>query len=132
MYAPPGSNAARATGKTLVAVACINHYLGTQEAATPKPVLFVVPTRALVTQQADYCRRHCVLKSTAEVRIGEVKGEDASRWDKGTWHMFLGSNDVLLGTPEVSVACGHQLAVPARRITKGHTSRMAEVSKVAG
>ena len=25
----------------------------------PKPVLFVVPTKALVQQQAKYCREHC-------------------------------------------------------------------------
>eukprot|EP00913_Durusdinium_trenchii_P031171 g29187.t1 len=42
-------------GKTLVAVKVIDHFLEKEE----RHVLFVVPTKALVSQQAKYCQTHC-------------------------------------------------------------------------
>ena len=78
-----------------MAVGCINYHAKT--ANKQLPVLFVVPTRALVTQQAMYCRRHC----TAGARVGEIKGDDASKFGKDDWITKLKGLSVLLGTPEV-------------------------------
>ena len=56
-------------GKTLIAVSVINHFMMSSE----KTVCFLVPSRLLVGQQADYLRKNCDEKQgTAPL----VEGED--------------------------------------------------------
>lgn len=46
-------------GKTLIAVLVINHFLSLTNV---KNILFIVPSRALVSQQAQYFRDNCSIK----------------------------------------------------------------------
>merc|ERR1712087_523009 len=52
-------------GKTLIAIMVIDHYLAQKP---KKKILFIVPTVALVKQQANYCRKYCSqLNSNSEM-----------------------------------------------------------------
>ena len=52
-------------GKTLIAVIVINKYLGTSD----KVICFLVPSRALVSQQAKYLRINCREKNGKPLNI---------------------------------------------------------------
>ena len=52
----------------------IDHFL-------PQPVLFVVPTKALVQQQAKYCREH----SDRDVQVAELCGLEPRRHRTEPW-----------------------------------------------
>ena len=83
------------TGKTLIAVKIIDYFLTIHEA---KKVIFVVPTRALVEQQANYITTHSNIRSCAVVQLS---GMEVADWDKPTWDMCKKSNKVLVGTAEI-------------------------------
>ncbi|CAK9105365.1 unnamed protein product [Durusdinium trenchii] len=61
-------------GKTFVAVLALDHFLRDGLKA-----MFVVPTRVLVQQQAQYCRDRCQLR----VRVVELSGGEMESWDDG-------------------------------------------------
>uniref|UniRef100_A0A7S1AC91 RNA helicase n=1 Tax=Noctiluca scintillans TaxID=2966 RepID=A0A7S1AC91_NOCSC len=78
------------TGKTLVGVLAIDHFRGRGK------VMFLVPTRPLVTQQANYVREHCA-RPTA---VAELQGAQTDHLTAQEWQDLV-QNDVLVGTPEV-------------------------------
>eukprot|EP00448_Togula_jolla_P008459 CAMPEP_0170612418 /NCGR_PEP_ID=MMETSP0224-20130122/23714_1 /TAXON_ID=285029 /ORGANISM="Togula jolla, Strain CCCM 725" /LENGTH=815 /DNA_ID=CAMNT_0010937923 /DNA_START=35 /DNA_END=2482 /DNA_ORIENTATION=+ len=87
-------------GKTLVGVLALDHFLcdGGGPAAGHGPrAMFVVPTRVLVAQQAQYCRDRCSQK----FRVVELSGNEMEGWTKAMWVRCIADNDVLVGTPEV-------------------------------
>jgi ERCC4-related helicase len=85
-------------GKTLIAIHLIDHFI----TKTPeKKVLFIVPSRALVSQQAAYVRNHSSLKDTLSPRVVEICGAEIDSWDLGTWSSIYRQHAVLVGTPEV-------------------------------
>ena len=81
-------------GKTLVAVRILETYLIDE---SDKKALFIVPTRALVEQQAQYCRDHI----DPSPIVAELCGNKLEAWTRRDWERCLTSSDVLLGTPEV-------------------------------
>lgn len=88
------------SGKTLVAVKCIDRFrLQARERAAPGAdrVLFVVPTVALVHQQADYCEKHC----SDHPRVARFCTEEKMRWGKDEWQNGLEDYDILVGTPDI-------------------------------
>lgn len=72
------------------------------------PLLFVsllqVPTRALVTQQADYCRRNCGF-SPAQLIIAELSGTEVEQMTREDWKTCLAARArahlILVATAEV-------------------------------
>lgn len=85
-------------GKTLVAAKLIEHYLRRESA---KNVAFLVPTRPLVDQQADYCQKHCSLDNDRVPLVEKLVGEEQATWDQLVWNRCLKENHILLGTPAV-------------------------------
>lgn len=86
-------------GKTLIAVLLIDHFLKYEK---EKKILFVVPSRALVDQQAKYIRKNST--STApgmQVLVGEFCGNDMCSWSRSDWERAKKDNDVFVGTAEV-------------------------------
>mmetsp|Transcript_34133 Transcript_34133/g.55711 ORF Transcript_34133/g.55711 Transcript_34133/m.55711 type:complete len:109 (-) Transcript_34133:26-352(-) len=80
------------SGKTLVACLAIDHFLELDE---EKHVLFVVPTRALVGQQARYIKEHC------RVSVGTpatLCGNEMESWKRANWDAALGRSRVLVQT----------------------------------
>ena len=95
------------TGKTLVATRVIDCYLGrSRQSNDCKRVLFTAPTRALVEQQADRCRRQCF----PPIRIINLCSEEVhvSTWERKEWSGCLAHYDVIVGTPAIFV---HALTV---------------------
>lgn len=81
------------TGKTLIAVKVIDHF---RALAPEKCVLFLVPTKALVGQQAEYCRSHCAVSEPVRELCGmEMDGCAQLHWTEIT------ETKLLVGTPEV-------------------------------
>jgi endoribonuclease Dicer len=83
------------TGKTLVAVRVMDYFL---QLHPGKNVVFVVPTTALVRQQARYLRRHSDVEGCT---VAELCGRQMDAWDLNKWQQCKRGNKVLLGTPEV-------------------------------
>ncbi|OLQ12482.1 Endoribonuclease Dicer-like 2b [Symbiodinium microadriaticum] len=83
-------------GKTLIAAKVIDHVLSNQN-TREKHVLFIVPTKALVNQQAKYCRNHCDQKPA----VDELCGMEMEKWDEVKWTACLRQHQVLVGTPEI-------------------------------
>ncbi|CAJ1401879.1 unnamed protein product [Effrenium voratum] len=79
-------------GKTLIAVKVIDHFLRTK-----KHVVFVVPTKALVEQQAKYCESHCECKP----QVDKLSGMEMDQWDEIKWEQCLKKHQVLVGTAEI-------------------------------
>jgi hypothetical protein len=117
-------------GKTLVAVRVIDHFLraararadaGVADDAAASPpqripqhqqvVVFVVPTRVLVAQQASYCREHMHVDvdaasagtrgEGASARVAELCGNEMDRWTEALWARCISDHEVLVGTAEV-------------------------------
>uniref|UniRef100_A0A0G4GKX8 Helicase ATP-binding domain-containing protein n=1 Tax=Chromera velia CCMP2878 TaxID=1169474 RepID=A0A0G4GKX8_9ALVE len=84
------------TGKTLVAARVIDHFVNT---APRKKALFIVPTRALVKQQARSCREQCM--RTPPPRVIELCGSKADDLDGSQWRSIMDQNEVLVGTAEI-------------------------------
>eukprot|EP00929_Paragymnodinium_shiwhaense_P065753 TRINITY_DN32946_c1_g1_i4.p1 TRINITY_DN32946_c1_g1~~TRINITY_DN32946_c1_g1_i4.p1 ORF type:complete len:1025 (-),score=291.04 TRINITY_DN32946_c1_g1_i4:393-3467(-) len=82
------------TGKTLVAVLTIDHF------RKKGKVIFIVPTRPLVGQQADYCRKNCQ-PDPAPVAVMELAGTQTDNLTGPDWQDIVRSNDILVGTAEV-------------------------------
>jgi len=85
-------------GKTLIAVLVINHFL---KFSPEKTVLFIVPSRALVTQQSQYLREQCILPSKKPVYVVEMCGQEMESWTRAKWQDHLKYYHVFVGTPEV-------------------------------
>ena len=82
------------TGKTLIAVKLIDYYL----AHYPnKVVAFLVPTRALVEQQARYCETHC----DTPVVVERVFGEEQANWTYRDWQDAVQRSNIVLGTAAI-------------------------------
>ena len=81
-------------GKTIVAVNVLDHFF---KANPTLKVLFVVPTRVLVPQQATYILAH----AQTEPRIVELCGQMVAEWTSAAWEKLLRAHDVLVGTPEI-------------------------------
>ena len=81
-------------GKTICAVHVLDYFRRT---ASSQKVLFVVPTRVLVPQQADYILTH----SRTTPRVMELCGQMVSEWSRAAWARLLSAHDVLCGTPEI-------------------------------
>lgn len=80
--------------QTLIASRLIDHVLS----ITPqKKVIFVVPTRALVKQQAEAIRKDCLHVA----HVTEICGMEIDGWDAARWAGCVQESDVLLGTPAV-------------------------------
>jgi DEAD/DEAH box helicase len=82
-------------GKTLIAAKLIEHYL---REAPRQRVAFLVPTRPLVEQQAEYCKRHCRLPNGSFPSIAKLVGQDQAGWQQSDWDDCLRRNHILLGT----------------------------------
>jgi endoribonuclease Dicer len=108
-------------GKTLIAVIIMNHYLSINNG---KKVLFIVPSRALVQQQAEYFQKHCKVpqsnlssstssttttttnssslsSSSNKIRIAQLCGNEIESWNKSNWNHAMNNYDIMVGTPEV-------------------------------
>jgi ERCC4-related helicase len=84
-------------GKTLIAVKLMEYYLHMKP---QKRVAFMVPTRALVNQQSEYCKSHCQLPHGSPV-IQTLVGYDQSNWALSNWDESLRKSDIFVGTPAV-------------------------------
>lgn len=60
-------------------------------------VIFLVPTRPLVLQQAGYVRKHCASPTT----VTELQGAQTDHLGCADWQDIVRSSDVLVGTAEV-------------------------------
>jgi len=91
-------------GKTLIASMATNWKLGTQKGENKKNmcVALLVPTRALVTQQCEYMKKHCHINgaSLEERFVKEVAGMQVEDWDKRMWREAIDGARILVGTPE--------------------------------
>jgi ERCC4-related helicase len=63
-----------------------------------KIVIFVVPTRALVVQQAEYIQEHSDVSSCT---VAQLSGLEIAKWDAARWEQCKKSNRVLVGTSEI-------------------------------
>lgn len=81
-------------GKTLIAAMAIDYFLETD---AHRRVMFIVPTRVLVAQQAARCREQCARAP----RVVELSGMEFDRWGAPQWRNCLAMNDVFVGTPEI-------------------------------
>ena len=88
-------------GKTLIGVMIINHYLSQP---SPKKILFIVPSRALVQQQAEYCQKHCIANNKSSpspnktIRIAQLCGNEMESWSKSHWNQAINNHDIFVGT----------------------------------
>ena len=80
-------------GKTLIAARLIETYLKQSKGK----VLFIVPTRALVEQQAQYCRDH----TEPSPVVAELSGNSFDSWSRADWERCVATSSVLLGTPDI-------------------------------
>jgi ERCC4-related helicase len=86
-------------GKTLIAAIVIDHFLAL---TTAKKVMFLVPSRALVNQQAVYLRERCSkLRGNVSVVVTELCGQDLEGWNQTLWSGTMDRCHVLVGTSEV-------------------------------
>ncbi|CAE8647280.1 unnamed protein product [Polarella glacialis] len=83
------------TGKTLVSVLAIDHF------RTAGKVLFIVPTRPLVEQQANYIRKHGKHIGGAPPSVEELSGAQTDHLSALDWVRIVRDSEVLVGTPEV-------------------------------
>lgn len=86
-------------GKTLIAVLVINHFLSN----SGKKILFIVPSRALVTQQSEYLSKNCFVnsKDSSIIRVTEMCGQEFGTWSRASWSKCLLNTDILVGTAEI-------------------------------
>eukprot|EP00961_Rhodomonas_salina_P098991 1331667-Rhodomonas_salina.1 len=92
-------------GKTLIAITAIDHFL---VEAQDKIALFIVPTRALVDQQAKAIRAYSKALPTGGTKeesfttgVAELSGQQMDGWTEQDWVDCLRNNKVLVGTPAV-------------------------------
>jgi len=102
-------------GKTLIAAKLIDHYLRQSPHQT---VAFLVPTRPLVEQQSNYCKKHCRLPSGSTPVIQKLVGENQASWQQSDWDVCVQKSHILLGT----AALFEQAFVTDRRISIGQIS----------
>jgi endoribonuclease Dicer len=88
------------TGKTIVAVNLIAWIAVKTKAKVENHQIqaFLVPTRPLAHQQAEYIQKHCTLRVKAYT--GDLQPE---LWNIKKWHSELNEVDVLVSTAQVSV-----------------------------
>ena len=79
-------------GKTLIAVIVIDHFLQSSN----KAVCFLVPSRALVTQQAGYLQKNCRSRCGKELCIaGKILMRKTASYDS-KWRYFFFQLKLLL------------------------------------
>ena len=76
-------------------VKLIDYFIQTEEA---KIVMFVVPTRALVVQQAEYIKAH---SHVSMCTVAELSGLEIAAWDAKRWQQCKTCCRVLVGTAEI-------------------------------
>eukprot|EP00906_Rhabdomonas_costata_P003335 RCo005099 len=103
-------NAPTGSGKTLVAVLAVDYFLRVKP---HQRVLFVVPTRPLVNQQAEYLRRESRLPSPPAV-AELAGGRSMGAYD---WKQCLERNAVLMCTAEVARRALVEAFVPASQLS---------------
>jgi ERCC4-related helicase len=88
-------------GKTYVAVLVIDYFLLHQP---EKRILFVVPSRALVSQQAEYIRTHCQHINGMNVSVTEISGSTSDSWSKSKWLSVMSEFQVIVGMSIVLIS----------------------------
>lgn len=82
-------------GKTLVAAELIQYYL---QKSPQQRVAFLVPTRPLVAQQSEYCRKHCRLEDGSPPTVQNLMGQEQASWTQLDWDNCMRTSHILLGT----------------------------------
>lgn len=82
-------------GKTLIAVKLIDYYM---QSHTNSNILFIVPTRALVEQQAQYIQTHSL---SPKCTVQQLCGMEMESWNADRWTACQKASKVLVGTSEV-------------------------------
>eukprot|EP00978_Attheya_sp_CCMP212_P031366 scaffold118224_cov58-Attheya_sp.AAC.2 len=80
-------------GKTLIAAQLIDHYL---KESPDKKIAFLVPTRPLVDQQAQYCIKH--VSEARNLVVERLIGDEKSSWTQSDWNSCIARCNLLLGT----------------------------------
>lgn len=83
-------------GKTLIAVKLIEHYLNCNPS---EKAAFLVPTQALVDQQAKYCVENIRIAGGLEPTVLKLFGQQQSDWKAKEW-AENGSANIFVGTVE--------------------------------
>jgi endoribonuclease Dicer len=83
------------SGKTLIAVHLLDHTL---DLNPNLKVLFIVPTKALATQQTNYIK---VNTRHNRHKVGEFAGSKYENWSEKEWTAAMKNLSVLVGTPEI-------------------------------
>ena len=90
------------TGKTLIAVRTIEHFLKTYP---DKRAVFLVPTQVLVEQQTEACLTQINLNRDDALprppKILQIMGSNQHGWRNSQWKKAFRENGIFLGTPEV-------------------------------
>ena len=88
------------SGKTLIAVKLIEHFLS-QSYSPRRIVAFLAPTTVLVEQQRLYVQTHCV--GIVRSYIGETssKGVSIQKWGREEWAAEVKEVNVMVMTPEI-------------------------------
>eukprot|EP00930_Biecheleria_cincta_P041829 TRINITY_DN28740_c0_g1_i1.p1 TRINITY_DN28740_c0_g1~~TRINITY_DN28740_c0_g1_i1.p1 ORF type:complete len:731 (+),score=132.28 TRINITY_DN28740_c0_g1_i1:41-2233(+) len=81
-------------GKTLIAVKTIDHF---HRKFPRKCAILAVPTKALVKQQAIYCKTHC----EGGPEAAQLCGMEMEGWDASKWRACRRTYRILVGTPEI-------------------------------
>jgi endoribonuclease Dicer len=84
-------------GKTLIAVIVIDKFLQQSK----KVVCFLVPSRALVSQQGEYLRKNCQDRNGKPLCVAELSGAEVDHWRLPQWTEVIRDSDILVGTPEI-------------------------------
>lgn len=83
-------------GKTLIAVLAIEAF---RRSHPKKKIMFIVPTRILVSQQSKYIKNQ--LDTDVDCPIVELMGAHMEGWTDDDWSRCLSNNTIFVGTPEV-------------------------------
>ena len=81
-------------GKTLIAARLVEHFLDTNPT---KRIAFLVPTRPLVEQQAEYIAKHCRVAGHPPV-VQKLVGQNQTSWNQSDWDSCMRTSHVILGT----------------------------------
>ena len=86
-------------GKTLIAARFIENLLNTQR---EKLAVVLVPTQALVDQQAEYCFNQIKLSTIDSTpRVLKIVGNAQAGWEQNDWTEAMKKHHIFVGTPAV-------------------------------